>query len=171
MPVLLPGGMAYDSAGNLYIAATNEHVIRKVNTLGIITTVAGTGVQGFAGDGGLATSAELDSPVGLALDAANNIYIADTHNNRIREVLAATGVISTIAGTGVAGFSGDGGAALAAQFNYPTAIAVDSAANLYIADTNNHRHPQDHRHHHLDSSRKRRPDLQGRWWPGYSNRT
>ena len=139
VPVLLPGGLAYDSAGNLYIAATNEHVIRKVNTLGIITTVAGTGVQGFAGDGGLATSAELDSPVGLALDAANNIYIADTHNNRIREVLAATGVISTIAGTGVAGFSGDGGAALAAQFNYPTAIAVDSAANLYIADTNNHR--------------------------------
>jgi len=139
VPLSLPGGLAYDSAGNLYIAATNDHVIRKVDLNGIITTVAGTGTQGFAGDGGAATSALLDSPAGVALDSSGNIYIADTHNNRIREVLASTGVISTIAGTGVNGFSGDGAAATAATLSYPTAVAVDTAGNVYIADTNNHR--------------------------------
>jgi len=139
VPLALPGGVAYDSAGNLYIAATNDHVIRKVDALGTITTVAGTGDQGFAGDGGQATAALLDSPVGVAVDANKNIFIADSHNNRIREVMAATGVIQTIAGTGAAGFGGDNGAATAALLNYPTALAMDAAGNLYIADTNNHR--------------------------------
>jgi sugar lactone lactonase YvrE len=101
--------------------------------------VAGDGEQGFGGDGGPATAALLDRPTGLAVDANGNLYIADTHNNRVREVASATGIISTIAGTGVAGFSGDGAAATAATLNYPTAIAIDSNGNLYIADTNNHR--------------------------------
>ncbi|MDR3736498.1 MAG: Ig-like domain repeat protein [Acidobacteriaceae bacterium] len=139
VPLQLPGGLAYDTNGNLYIAATNDHVIRMVTPMGVISTVAGTGVQGFSGDGGAATSAQLDSPVGVALDSSNNLYIADTHNNRIREVLASTGVINTIAGTGAAGFSGDGGAALSATLSYPTAIAVDAAGSIYIADTNNNR--------------------------------
>ncbi|HUD23383.1 MAG TPA: Ig-like domain repeat protein [Acidobacteriaceae bacterium] len=113
--------------------------MRVVSPAGVINTFAGTGAQGYGGDGGAATSAQLDSPSGVAVDSSNNVYIADTHNNRVREVLASTGVINTIAGTGVAGFAGDGAAATAAVLNYPTAIAVDSAGNVYIADTNNHR--------------------------------
>ena len=136
---MLPSATAFDAAGNLYFAETGNHVVRKVTSAGIITTVAGNGVQGFAGDGGLATSAELDSPAGLALDAAGDLYIADSHNQRIREVNAATGIIATIAGTGAAGFSGDGGAATAAKLDLPTALAFDTAGNLYLADTNNHR--------------------------------
>ncbi len=139
LPLMLPSATAFDAAGNLYFAETGNHVVRKVTSAGIITTVAGNGVQGFAGDGGLATSAELDSPAGLALDAAGDLYIADSHNQRIREVNAATGIIATIAGTGAAGFSGDGGAATAAKLDLPTALAFDAAGNLYLADTNNHR--------------------------------
>jgi len=139
VPLSLPGGLAYDSNGNLYIAATNDHVVRVVSPAGVINTFAGTGAQGFSGDGGAATSAQLDSPAGVAVDSSNNVYIADTHNSRIREVLASTGVINTIAGTGAVGFAGDGGAATSAVLNYPTAVAVDSAGNVYIADTNNHR--------------------------------
>ncbi len=132
-----PTGLAYDAAGNLYIADTDNFVIREVNLAGIITVVAGTGQQGFGGDGGAATSALLDSPRGVALDAAGNLYIADSGNHRIREVTA--GVISTIAGTGTCGYSGDGGPAAAAALCLPTAIAVDSAGGVYIADTNNYR--------------------------------
>jgi len=132
-------GLAYDTAGNLYIADTDENIIRKVNLAGIITTVAGDGEQGYGGDGGLATAALLDRPAGVAVDSHGNIYIADTHNNRVREVVASSGNIVTVAGTGVAGFSGDGAAATVATLNYPTAVAVDSNGNVYIADTNNHR--------------------------------
>jgi sugar lactone lactonase YvrE len=132
-----PAGIAYDTAGNLYIADLNHNVIREVNVAGIVTTIAGTGEQGFAGDGGAATSALLDSPAGIAVDAAGNVYIADTHNNRIRKVSAGT--ISTIAGTGIASFSGDGGSAAAATLNHPTALASDGSGNLYVADTDNHR--------------------------------
>lgn len=132
-----PAQIAYDAAGNLYIADLNDNVIRKVDLAGIVTTVAGTGEQGFAGDGGPATSALLDSPAGVAVDAAGNIYIADTHNQRVRKV--SNGTITTIAGTGAAGFSGDGGEATAAQLSSPTALAVDANGNLYIADTDNHR--------------------------------
>jgi sugar lactone lactonase YvrE len=132
-----PAGIAYDTAGNLYIADLNHNVIREVSVAGIITTIAGTGEQGFAGDGGAATSALLDSPAGVAVDAAGNVYIADTHNNRIRKVSAGT--ISTIAGTGVASFSGDGGSAAVATLNQPTALASDGSGNLYLADTDNHR--------------------------------
>ncbi|HEV2274370.1 MAG TPA: Ig-like domain repeat protein, partial [Acidobacteriaceae bacterium] len=136
-PLNAPAEVAYDAAGNLYIADLNDHVIRKVDLAGIVTTFAGTGEQGFAGDGGAATSALLDSPAGVAIDAAGNFYIADTHNNRIREVRGGT--ISTIAGTGEAGFSGDGGSAVLAALNHPTALAVDAGGNLLIADTDNHR--------------------------------
>lgn len=139
VPLAQPGGLAFDSTGNLYIADTDHQIIREVSLAGIITTVAGTGEQGFSGDGGTATSALLDSPAGVALDAGNNIYIADTHNNRIRRVAASSGVITTIAGTGTAGFSGDGGTATAAELDYPTAIAVDSRGNVFVADTNNFR--------------------------------
>ena len=132
-----PAGIAYDPAGNLYIADLNHNVIREVSVAGIITTIAGTGEQGFAGDGGAPTSALLDSPAGVAVDVAGNVYIADTHNNRIRKLSAGT--ISTIAGTGIASFSGDGGSAAVATLNHPTALASDGAGNLYIADTDNHR--------------------------------
>ncbi len=136
-PLAAPAQIAYDTAGNLYIADVNDNVIRKVDLAGIVTTVAGTGEQGFAGDGGPATSALLDSPAGVAVDAAGNIYIADTHNQRVRKV--SNGTITTIAGTGTAGFSGDGGVATSAQLSNPTALAVDANGNLYIADTDNHR--------------------------------
>jgi len=139
LPLVLPGPIVFDAQGDLYFAETNGNVVREFSTAGVITNVAGTGTQGFAGDGGPATSAELDSPAGLAMDSAGNLYIADSHNQRVREVSAVTGVISTIVGTGIAGFSGDGGPAKAAQLDLPTALALDAAGNLFVADTNNHR--------------------------------
>jgi sugar lactone lactonase YvrE len=132
-----PAGVAFDSAGNLYLADLNNHIIREVNIAGIAITVAGTGEQGFSGDGGPATGALLDSPAGVAVYGAGNIYIADTRNHRIRKV--SGGTITTIAGTGVAGFSGDNGPAVSAALDNPTALALDSNGNLYIADTDNHR--------------------------------
>jgi sugar lactone lactonase YvrE len=137
VPLAAPAGLAYDASGNLYIAALGDNVIRMVDLNGIITTVVGTGEQGFAGDGGPALSAVLDSPAGIAFDASGNLYIADSHNHRIRVVV--NGTISTIAGTGVAGFSGDGAAATSAQLNLPTAVSVDASGNILIADTNNQR--------------------------------
>ena len=134
-----PGGLAFDAAGNLYLADTDNNIIREVNLAGVVSTAAGNGEQGYGGDGGPATDALLDTPVGVAVDHAGNIYIGDTHNNCIREVVASTGNIVTIAGTGVAGFSGDGGAAASALLSQPTAVAVDSTGNVYIADTGNHR--------------------------------
>jgi len=129
-----PQGLAVDSAGNLYIADTNNQCIRKVAN-GAITTVAGTGTRGSSGDNGLATSAQLNNPYGVAVDSAGNLYIADSSNNRIRKV--SGGMIATIAGNGTPGFSGDNGPAISAQLNYPQGIAVDSAGNLYIADPGN----------------------------------
>jgi sugar lactone lactonase YvrE len=134
-----PAGVAFDAAGNLYIAETNNQEIRRVDTTGVLTTVAGTGVQGFGGDGGAAVAALLDSPSGVAFDAAGNLYIADAHNQRIRKITAVTGVITTIAGTGEAGFAGDGGAATAAELCLPTAVAVDGAGDVFVSDTGNHR--------------------------------
>lgn len=132
-----PGAVAYDASGNLYIADTRNHVIRRVDVSGNISTVAGSGVQGFAGDGGPATSAALNSPSGIAVDGAGNLYIADTENQRIRRV--SNGVITTIAGTGAFGFGGDGAAASGAVFASPTAVALDGSGSIYVADTQNHR--------------------------------
>jgi len=138
-PLLLPSAIVFDAQGNLYIAETAGHVIRKLDTAGNLTIIAGTGTQGFGGDNGPATAAQLDSPQGLALDASQNLYIADTHNHRIRKLNLTTGQITTIAGTGTAGFSGDNGPAVAAQLNLPTALALDTNQNLYLADTASHR--------------------------------
>jgi len=133
-----PAAVAYDATGNLYIADAQNQVIREVSKAGVITVVAGTeATEGYSGDNGPATSATLDTPTGIAVDANGNIFIADSHNNRIREV--SSGTITTIAGTGTAGFSGDNGAATSAQLALPSAVAVDSTGNIYIADTNNQR--------------------------------
>ena len=125
-------------SGSLYITEYGGNRVRRVDlATGIITAIAGTGAAGFGGDGGPATAAQLNSPVGLALDS-RNLYISDYVNNRVRRVDLATGTISTFAGTGVAGFSGDGGPATAAQLNAPRLLAV-AQGNLYIADTANNR--------------------------------
>ncbi len=124
--------VAVDSVGNLYV--TRGNLIRKVSN-GVVATVAGNGISGFSGDNGPATSAQLNGASGLAVDSAGNLYIADTNNNVIRKV--SGGVITTVAGNGTTGYSGDSGPATSAQLNRPYGLAVDSAGNLYIADTNN----------------------------------
>lgn len=134
-----PEGIAVGADGSLYIADTANERIRKVDpNTGIITTVAGNGQEGYSGDGGKGTRAELDVPLGLAVDLHGNLYIADSGNNRIRKVDLA-GIITTVVGDGVRGFSGDGGAAAAAEIAAPTAVAVDASDNLYIADFLNNR--------------------------------
>jgi sugar lactone lactonase YvrE len=133
-----PYGVAVDAAGNLYIADTSNHRIRRVTPGGIITTVAGNGIAGYSGDGGAATSAQLSYPDGMAVDAAGNLYIADNGNRRIRRVTPG-GIISTVAGNGTRGYSGDGGAAASAQLYAPSGVAVDAVGNLYIADAGNNR--------------------------------
>jgi len=132
-------GVAIDAAGNLYIADTYNDRIRKVTPQGIISTVVGNGSQGYSGDGGPATLAQLSYPKAVAFDAAGNLYIADFDNNRIRKVTAGTGVITTFAGKGTWGYSGDGGLATNAQLYHPNDIAFDGVGNLYIADMANHR--------------------------------
>ena len=134
----LPGDVAVDGAGNVYVADPNNHRIRRLDSSGTITTIAGTGVSGFSGDGGPAVQARLNSPHGVAVDGSGNVFIADTNNHRIRR-LDSSGTITTIAGTGVSGFSGDGGAAVQAQLYLPHGVAVDGSGNVFIADTNNHR--------------------------------
>ena len=134
-----PGGVRVDSAGNLFIADTANHVVRKVVAgTGTIITVAGTGTKGYSGDGGPATSAELHYPDGVDVDSAGNLFIADTNNHRIREVAASTGAITTVAGDGTPGYSGDGGPAISAELYSPYVVWLDGANDLYIADTNNH---------------------------------
>jgi subtilase family serine protease len=133
-----PHGVAVDASGNLFIADTDNLRIRKVGTNGVITTVAGDGGYGYAGDGGVATNASLYYPQGVAVDASGNVFIADTENCRIRQV-GTNGIISTVAGSGYYGFSGDGGAATNADMTYPFGLAVDAAGNLYIADSANDR--------------------------------
>jgi len=132
-----PGGIAIDSTGNLYIADDYINCIRKVTATGIITTVAGNGTSGNFGDGGPATSASFNSPTGVAVDSLGNIYIADSNNNRIRKVTAATGIITTVAGNSIPGYSGDGSIATSAFLNTPSGVAVDGSENLYISDLGN----------------------------------
>jgi uncharacterized protein (TIGR03437 family) len=134
-----PQGVFVDASGNLYIADTENNRIRKVSTSGIITTVAGNGTGVFSGDGGAATSAGVASPNGVWVDASGNIYIAGTLNSRIREVSAATGIITTVAGDGVALFFGDGGSPTNAGLNHPGGVAVDASGDIFIADTGNNR--------------------------------
>ena len=133
-----PNDVALDTLGNIYVAETGGCRIRKINKLtGIITTVAGNGTPGFNGDNIAATSAELFDPTGIALDVLGNIYIADADNNRIRKVSAFSGIITTVAGNGIAGYNGDNIAATSAKINGAFGIALDASRNKYIADGNN----------------------------------
>jgi sugar lactone lactonase YvrE len=132
-----PRGVSLDAGGNLYIADTSNDRIRRVDAAsGIVTTVVG-GTQGSSGDGGPAISAELSYPEGVTSDAAGNLYIADTLNNRIRKVDAATDIITTVAGNGTGGFGGDGGLATNALLDVPAAVALDTSGDIYVADTGN----------------------------------
>jgi len=133
-----PDGITLDAAGNMYISEYGNNTIRKVmKSTGIITTVAGTGVAGYTGDNGLATSAKLNDPsLGVAFDAAGNFYICDDGNNVIRKVTIATGIITTVAGNGINGYSGDNGPATSATLNGPEGVAVDALGNIYITDEN-----------------------------------
>jgi hypothetical protein len=134
-----PAGIVLDGAGDLYFADTGNHAIRRIDaTTHVITTVAGTPtVQGYSGEGTPATAATLSLPEGLAFDAAQNLYIADTGNNVVRVVSASNGFISTVAGTGTAGYSGDGHAATSARLDSPWSVAIGNDGSIYIADLTN----------------------------------
>jgi hypothetical protein len=136
LSLIHPSGIAYDAAGNLFIADANRNQILEVTLAGNLTIVAGSGVQGFAGDGGPATAAQLNAPQGVAVAADGTVYIADTGNQRIR--VMRSDEITTFAGTDM-GFSGDGGPASAAMFNQPVAVAMDPAGSLLICDRGNQR--------------------------------
>lgn len=133
-----PTGIAIDASGNIYVADNANNRIRMINTSGIISTIAGNGSKGYGGDGGPATAAKLNAPEAVAADPIGNIYIADYYNNRIRKV-NISGTISTAAGTGTGGFSGDGGAATAAKINGPTFVYVDASGNVFFTDGGNNR--------------------------------
>jgi CRISPR/Cas system CMR-associated protein Cmr3 (group 5 of RAMP superfamily) len=131
-----PAGIALDRNGNLYIADQTNERVRKVTASGVISTVAGNGTQGYAGDGGAATSAELYTPATVSVDGSGNLYISDRENNRIRKV-SSTGTITTFAGNGTPGYTGDGGLATAAEISNPVGVWADSSGNVLIADSNN----------------------------------
>lgn len=133
-----PSGILFDSAGNMLVSDDGNNRIRKIDTSGIITTIAGTGVASYSGDGGPALAAALDQPWALALDATGNLYFSDILNERVRKIDTA-GIITTVAGNGIEGYSGDSGSATQASLDTPSGVAVDSAGNLYIADRFNHR--------------------------------
>src|SRR4051812_12083915 len=134
-----PGGIARGPDGSLYICDTANHRIRKVTPDGKISTIAGTGEKGFSGDGGPAIAAKISEPYEVRFDRAGNIYWVERLSHSVRRVDAKTGVITTIAGNGTSGFSGDGGPATAAQLSEPHSIALDRTGDLYIADVRNHR--------------------------------
>ncbi len=129
-------GVASDSAGNLYVADPDLNVVFQLTPGGAITIFAGTGTAGYSGDGGPATDADLDYPLGLAFDQSGNLLIADTDNNVVRKV-SSTGTITTLAGTGMSGYTGDGGPAIQAALSDPEGLALDGNGNVYIADTYN----------------------------------
>lgn len=133
-----PSGVAADAAGNVYVADTGNHKVRRIDLAGNIYTVAGTGARGYSGDNGPAFSAQLDTPGGVALDSAGNLYIADTGNHAIRRV-SPDGSIATVAGNGTRGSGGDGGPALSARLDSPSALCLDALGTMYIADTGNRR--------------------------------
>src|SRR5579859_8271885 len=136
-----PAGLAFDGAGNMYIADASNSRVRKVAPDGTISTIAGTGAFGFAGDSNVATKAIMNRPYSVAVDKAGNLYIADTYNHSVRKVAASGGTMSTFVGNGQGqpDFGGDGSAASGAFLNTPTALVFDAAGNLYIADTLNNR--------------------------------
>ena len=134
---LTPVSVVIDASGNLYIADSTKKRIRKVDTSGIITTVAGNGTSGYSGDGGPATEAQFSRPVSVTVDASGNLYIADYYNQRIRKV-DTSGIINTVAGNGTPGYSGDGGPATEAQLSLPASMAVGKSGDLYIADSKNY---------------------------------
>ncbi len=135
-----PTGLAFDKAGNLLIADRGAHVIRKVDLrTNVISTVVGTGVEGYSGDNGPAELARLSQPNVLAVDEAGNLFFGDGSNNVVRKVAAGTAIITTVAGTGQVGFTGDGALATLATINYPAGLAFDAAGNLFIADAGNNR--------------------------------
>ncbi len=133
-----PSAAVYDLVGNLYVSDTRNHRVLRVASMGEVAIVAGNGTQGYGGDNGPGTAASLDSPMGLAVAADGTLYIADSHNHRLRRV-TPNGVIQTVAGTGTPGFSGDLGPAAEAQLRSPASVALGSLGELYIADTGNHR--------------------------------
>ncbi|QCX40256.1 T9SS type A sorting domain-containing protein [Aureibaculum algae] len=136
--VQTPHGLAVDATGNIYFIDRANDRVRKLDTSGNITTVAGNGTNGDSGDGGQATSAQLNSPQYIAIDASGNIYISDWQNHKIKKV-TTNGVINTIAGTGTYGFSGDGGLATLAELKSPSGITIDATGNIYFSDRNNYR--------------------------------
>jgi sugar lactone lactonase YvrE len=133
-----PAGLAVDAGGNLLVADYRNNRIRRVSADGIISTIAGTGVAGFAGDGGRALDARLSYPTGVAVGPGGSIYVCDRGNHRVRKI-ALDGTITTVAGNGMAGFSGDQGIATGASLKDPTSLAIDAKGNLYLADTGNNR--------------------------------
>jgi len=133
-----PIEIAIDTSGNVYFAEHDNNCIRKMSAAGIISTVAGNTISGYAGDGGAATAAEISGPFGVAIDRTGNLYIGDRNNNCVRKV-SNSGVISTIAGTGTGAYGGDGGPATAAQLWFPTWVLTDSLGNVYISDNQNQR--------------------------------
>ena len=136
----LPSAVIFDPSGNMFIADSSNNRVRMVTSItGTISTVAGTGTSIYSGDGGLATSASLKSPAGIALDASGNLYIADSGNSRIRMVTKSTGIISTVAGNSTSGYSGDGGLATLGQLNNPIGIAIDASGIIYVGDARNNR--------------------------------
>ncbi|MFM8518357.1 MAG: choice-of-anchor D domain-containing protein, partial [Nevskiaceae bacterium] len=134
-----PHGVAVDSSGTLYIADTGNHRIRRVTAAGVITTIAGTGQQGYSGDGGAATRAQFNSPSDVVIDGPGALLVVERMNHRVRRIDLTTGVIATIAGTGEAGFSGDGGPATLARLNQPWHAVIDRAGDVLIADKDNQR--------------------------------
>jgi large repetitive protein len=135
----LPSGVTVDGAGNLYIADSAHNRIRKVTAAtGIISTIAGNGNPSYVGDNGPADLATLNTPSGITIDGAGNLYIADTGNDVVRKITAATGIITTVAGNGTAGDGGDNGPATAANLNALLGVTIDNGGNIYIADTHNH---------------------------------
>jgi streptogramin lyase len=134
-----PFGIVRGPDGALYVCDTNNHVIRRIARNGVITTIAGSGKKGYSGDGGAATQAQLNEPYEVRFDRAGNLYFVERLNHVVRHVARKTQIITTVAGTGTAGFSGDGSNAKQAQLNQPHSIQFDKAGDLYVCDILNHR--------------------------------